>query len=402
MSELSDFLNQDVSKLAKSRNNPQTGDLFGVELECEGLYVDYNGGDIRGWTPHEDGSLRKHHGSSCEWVFQKPVNYPTSIKLVKSLFEYFKGRKARLVCSNRTSMHVHYNMGDKAGYQLVNLYILFTIFEGILDKYCGEDREGNLFCLSSRYAEDQITWVEEACFKHYNFLNLREQNRYCSLNLASLNKFFSVEFRGMRGLDNEEDVLAWLEILNELTQYACYTMKSPVTVVEDISKLSPLGFMKTVFSKDSLNRLTTGMTVDDISSSVYEGLRLVQRLVYRVGSEFENVRFRKKDFWEETGKKVGAAKPLEWEDIEWAPAPEMPRARPNPEFRPVRFNPRPAGRGIQNREINLEPQAGPDPEEVNRQLAQLLERARGRGNPFERFAEGAAVRNPFNEEDGGL
>lgn len=298
MTKLTDFLNTAVSQTAPSVRGAQLGDLFGIEVECEGKNVGLVGLDILdSWAPHHDGSLRAWQGHEpCEWVFNGPANYKRSVERVNALFDYFEKNKARLHLSNRTSIHVHFNMGDKTTYQLVNTYILFTILEDLLDAYCGEDRNGNLFCLSSRHAEGQLRWVEEAIFKNFRF-KYNDNWRYCSLNLASLNKFGTIEFRGMRGLDKREDLLAWLDIINELVTYSCYTMKNPVELIESISQKRPSGFIKEVFSRENFIRLTKGIDEDQIDHSIYEGLRLVQMLVYKIGTEFDQVRLRGKDFW---------------------------------------------------------------------------------------------------------
>lgn len=299
MTRLQDFLNSPISEVSKMARRAKQGDLFGIELECEGRNVDWDGSSgnlLNDWAPHADGSLRNNHGSCCEWVFNGPVKYKPSVARVEKLFEFFDKRKAKLVTSNRTSTHVHFNMGDKNAYQLVNMFILFTILEDLLDRFCGEDRNGNLFCLSSRHAEQQVQWMQDACFKHYSF-GFREDWRYCSLNIASINKFGTVEFRGMRGLDNKDDVLAWLSIINEFCDYACYKMKNPVELIEAISVKTPLGFIKEVFSKDNFMLLTKGIDEHVINQSVYEGLRLVQMLCYKIGTEFDQVRLRGRDFW---------------------------------------------------------------------------------------------------------
>ena len=299
MTKLQDFLNSSVGDVTPMNVRVKPGDLFGVELECEGTNVDWDGVNddiMRDWSPHRDGSLRNNHGQACEWVFKSPVPYAKAIERVDHLFNYFERRKAKLVCSNRTSTHVHFNMGDKKAYQVVNMFILFTILEDLLDNYCGEDRRGNLFCLSSRHAEEQIRWMEQACFQKFRF-NFSDNNRYCSLNLAALNKFGSVEFRAMRGLDNREDLLEWLEIINEFCDYACYKMKNPVTLIEEISLKTPLGFIKQVFSQKNAMKLTHGLNERIINQSVYDGLRLVQMLSYRIGTEFDQVKLSGKDFW---------------------------------------------------------------------------------------------------------
>ncbi len=300
MTQLQDFLNTPIANIARANRHFKQGDLFGVELECEGRNVDFDGTYaeyLNGWAPHNDGSLRNNHGSSCEWVFNGPAQLKPAIERVERLFKYFEARKAKLVTSNRTSTHVHYNMGDKNVYQLVNVFILFTILENLFDRYCGEDRCGNLFCLSSRHAEEQVGWMMKSCFKDFNLKQYGEQNRYCSLNLASIHKFGTVEFRGMRGLDNKEDVIAWLGMLDEFCSYACYTMANPVKVIEDISLKSPRGFLKEIFSADAVEKLTRGMDEIELNASIYEGLRLVQMLCYKIGTEFDRVHLRGRDFW---------------------------------------------------------------------------------------------------------
>lgn len=297
-----------VAKMAR-RSVP--GDLFGLEIECEGKKVGYGGDNIdilTSWAPLNDGSLRAYKGHApCEWVFNGPVKYKPAVARVNELFDYFENRKTQLVCSNRTSVHVHYNMGDKNAYQLVNMFILFTMLEDLMDRYCGEERNGNLFCLSSRHAEQQIVWMQDACFKNYNF-NMRADNRYCSFNFASIAKFGTVEFRGMRGLDKREDVLAWLSILNEFCEFACYKMKNPIELVEQISVKTPVGFLKEVFSPQNYRLLTQGLEEFEINQSIYDGLRLVQMLCYKVGTEFDKVRLRGRDFWA-AFKEDGEAQP---------------------------------------------------------------------------------------------
>lgn len=318
MTKLQDFLNSPVNVIAPSIRGVTAGDLFGIEVECEGKNVGFLGAAadiLNDWAPHNDGSLRNWKNyPPCEWVFNGPANYKKSVERVNNLFDMFEKNKAQLHCSNRTSIHIHFNMGDKTAYQLINTYILFTILEDLLDSYCGEDRNGNLFCLSSRHAEGQVRWLEDAIFKNYR-IKFNDNWRYCSLNLASLNKFGTIEFRGMRGLDNREDVLAWLSIVNELCTYGCYEMKNPVDLVEGISMKTPVGFIKEVFSRENFSLITKGISEDQIGASVYEGLRLVQMLCYKIGTEFDQVRLRGKDFWATFSDEKEPARDIDPKDI---------------------------------------------------------------------------------------
>lgn len=297
------FLNSPVSNVADFRGK-NTGDLFGVEVECEGRNVRWEGDDagvLNDWSPEHDGSLRENGGMPQEWIFKGPVNYEESQRRIHSLFNYLSGQNAEIRCSNRTSVHVHFNMADKNAYQVINLFILFTILEDILDDYCGEERNGNLFCLSSRRAEQQVDWVERACFENGNFFGIDNNLRYCSLNLASLNKFGSVEFRAMSGVDNRDSLLDWLSIVNELCTYACYSMHNPVDLIQDISMNTSSDFLSKIFSDRNVDLLTHGLDEVRITDSIYEGVRLIQMLAYKVGAEFEGVRVNGKDFWAELG-----------------------------------------------------------------------------------------------------
>jgi hypothetical protein len=303
--ELSFFLSRKTAEVCIGEGRAVPGDLFGIEVECEGINVNSVKGEAPpGWVPIKDGSLRNNPGPPEEWIFNGPVPHDAAVKRVEELFDFFVKKKAVLRPSNRTSVHVHYNMGDKAVYQTFNLYIIFTILEGLLDRFCGEDRNGNLFCLSSRHAEEQLRWVQ-ASLEEGGFANIRGDLRYCSLNLASLNKFCSVEFRGMRGVDNREDLLAWLGILKELTDYGCWKMGSPSGLIEKLSHEGPEAFLRGIFSPGTVALITDGLSPDEIAASLYEGLRLVQPLSYEIGRHFDKVRLNTPDFWAAEGAKRG-------------------------------------------------------------------------------------------------
>lgn len=119
----------------------------------------------------------------------------------------------------------------------------------------------------------------------------------------------------MRGVDNREDLLAWLGIVNDLCKYACYTMKSPSTIMETISFDTPVGFMRTVFSEASFTYLMGCNTQEQVHESVYNGLRLVQRLSYRIGAVFNKVIPIGKDFWEEVREAQAVPPPAQPDNV---------------------------------------------------------------------------------------
>lgn len=304
MSELiASILNSRVRGATLARGAAKTGDLFGIELEMEGKNIVLLDG-VRGWTATHDGSLRNNHGDCLEWIFSSPVNFQNSVKRVEQLFEKLEENKAKIVCSNRTSTHVHFNMGDKQIYQVINLFIAYTVVEGLLTRYSGEDRSGNLFCVSVRHADDIVNKVDEVVSRRGSFDKFGNDYRYAGLNLCSLNKFNTVEFRTMRGLDNSEDVISWLTILNDLCIYACYAMGKPSNFIENISTKGVHGILSEIFSEESYKKLTNEVSDHEVHASVYEGLRVVQPLAYKVSQYYDKIKPLDKDFWEKEGQEL--------------------------------------------------------------------------------------------------
>lgn len=297
---ITNFLDADVSNIVGGIRRV-SGDLLGLELEHEGRNLRKADGTVdrpvmAAWSVHNDGSLRNNHGDAIEWVFKKPYDLEKSLTAVDILFKFLDENKAKIVCSNRTSTHVHFNMSDKAVYQVLNTFFLFTIFEDILDTYCGEDRRGNLFCLSSRMAEGNFRLLYKSVTKFQHFAEFGEGVRYSSFNLSSLNKFGTVEFRAMRGLSNADDVKAWVSIIHKLCTFACYELYNPVDLLVDVSRETPVGMLRKVFGEHA-QLLIDKVGEQFVDQSVYEGVRLIQPLVYEVGNSFKGVKFRGPDFW---------------------------------------------------------------------------------------------------------
>lgn len=303
MNELRKFLQEPVARRSMSHADCVVGDKYALELEFEGLNVKpikdsplYS----RDWRFDLDPSLRNNHGESVEWISRQPLGLKHLKSSTENLYEYLEGQNVLFAESPRTSTHVHCNVGDKCSLQVMNLFILYTILGGILGKYCGEERDGNLFCLDARYSEGQLEDVLKTLRNVLNYTQFVPERRYSSLNLCAIPKFNSVEFRGMRGLSSSSQVIEWLNILDELCSYAFYTMQDPTTTIQDISVETPQGFLSKIFSPPNFQALTRDLDKDFVSDSIYEGLRLVQMVCYEVGKEAANVVIPKPivDYWE--------------------------------------------------------------------------------------------------------
>jgi hypothetical protein len=328
-SAITKFLNSEVSYFVGGGRTPKKGELFGVELELEGsgLSVPMT---CSGWGQHADGSLR---GDSIEWIFSSPCTYDAAVKRVTRLYEALVKRKVTFKNSYRTSTHVHLNYSDKYGFQVVNLFIIFTVLEDLLSRWCGEIRGGNLFCLRSRDAEHIVTVMERSVFTYQNFFEFNNDLRYAGLNLSALNKFGSVEVRTMQGCDSAKQVNQWLEILNELYQWSLHNRSAPSDVIEQVSFLGPRGFIFNVFSKEVGERLIGNLTDQELYNSLYEGVRLIQMFAYTLTKDWQlSVAYVKPSVKEEAEEKELAVEDnqLRAADLpDWAQMVQIVRNRPD-------------------------------------------------------------------------
>lgn len=276
------FLNHTVAQVIGVRQTE--GNKFGIELELEGRNVGLADVATRGWNRHKDNSLR---GEAIEYITAGAKSFEESKKLLTELFVKFKEHKVKFNDSIRTSTHVHLNFSDKPIKQVVNFFALFTLFEEVLQYYSGEDRKGNLFCISTREGEGVMGILADSIAKGDLSKFAGDKFKYAACNLSTLYKFGTVEVRTMRGATSAEQINKWLDILNDMYVYACNTMKSPAELVSDLSHLGADGLMRKVFSEANVKELMVNFPKPmTLHYSLMEGARILQVFAYNFEEEF--------------------------------------------------------------------------------------------------------------------
>ena len=240
----------------------------GIEIEVEGANL--IPGFVEGpWVVHQDGSLR---GESAEYVLGRPIPRDQ----VEGALEFLKWALEKsasvLNFSHRTSVHVHLNVQNWRMVDVYNLVCLYLLYEDILIRFSGPERESNLFCLRFKDAEALLAALVQGLETGRLFRDFDENNRYSSLNLCALRKFGSVEFRSMRGNLEVPFITQWVNILTRLADSA-RTFKNPREIIVQFSALGPEGF----FRETALPGLE--YTEGDYLG-MYEGMRLAQELAY--------------------------------------------------------------------------------------------------------------------------
>lgn len=281
------FLNDPVAVHCR-RNKNETGYKFGLELELEGANVNMEGVATPKWTRTTDASLR---GESVEYIFTAPLELTPAKEAVTNLFAKFEKNKVRLNKSYRTSTHVHLNFSDKTVRQMFNFYFLYTALEEMFDHYAGENRSGNLFCLSYRLSSGIMKVVSDAIATNDLSAFMEDRFKYAACNLCTLHKFNSIEVRVMRGASNAQQVNDWLDILNDIYHYACDKMVSPVELAVRLSTQGADNFLREIFSEENSRKLLLTFPPEkDIHFSLMEGIRLFQQVAYEHDEAFQNVK----------------------------------------------------------------------------------------------------------------
>lgn len=213
---------------------------YGIELETE-TEKPYEPPKFAFWTTHPDNSLRDF---GVEYVLNQPLNYEKQLK--EALQEFADKTKHLNFKKNSitTSVHVHINMLNEDWLTVANFLSAYCLTENLLARYAGEDRKSNLFAMPIADAEENyhnirslLKSVENKSFGHLYFNP--DHVKYAALNLASLDRFGSLECRLFRGETDQKEIYSWVTLLQKLLQYARNPKMNPSIFVERYKEVGP-------------------------------------------------------------------------------------------------------------------------------------------------------------------
>lgn len=205
------------------------GDV-GIEIEVEGNRLPWC---EKYWKNEEDGSLRGPENR--EYVLKKPSTLKEAELALKYLSVMYNKNDTDVHDSVRAGVHCHVNVQDLNIVELYSFMTVYIILEDLLVKFCGEFREGNLFCLRTGDAEYLLQALQDAA-KQRRFRTLVSDNlRYASMNVKALGTYGSLEFRAMRGTRDLGLIYKWAEVLVGLRE-AAKKFTDPTDVVNGFSE----------------------------------------------------------------------------------------------------------------------------------------------------------------------
>lgn len=226
------------------------------------------------WRLEDDHSL-KFNGT--EFVLRKPCKYADVDERIAELNKEFALRDIHIRPSIRAGVHIHLNMQKQTVGDVFRLMACYYPMETVLTRFCGDGREGNLFCLRSRDAEYGL-YLAEVAVAEENIYNMRTSNlRYSSMNLQSLFQYGSVEFRGLATVPDLSNIPVWVGILRKLKEYAIKN-KCSWDCLSAISGDGPREWLRGVVGDEYLKLLEyPGMEQD-----MMDDVRNVQGLCYEL------------------------------------------------------------------------------------------------------------------------
>lgn len=251
---------------------PVDGDV-GIEIEVEGSNLPPSGSKSVYWRITEDNSLR---GENREFVYKKPLCID---KVSDSLFELqvmFDKCNSTVDYNHRAGIHVHVNVQDLTLRQLIAFISLYCIYEQSLLNFCNPFRRKNHFCLSTADATFIVELLKVTLQSgEVNSLST-DEIRYCSINLTSLFKYGSVEFRSLESTGDSDKVIDWCNLLVKMRDYS-KTVSIPTDLFYTASGAGHEEFTKQVFGEmfPVISPLVT-------YSTFYGGIRNIQHAVHSI------------------------------------------------------------------------------------------------------------------------
>lgn len=250
--------------------SPQSGDV-GVEIEMEADGMPVAESVSKYWRLERDPSLR---GESGEFVLRKPLPIADLDKAFVELQKALNAHGTRVRPTYRAGIHVHVNVQDLTPKQMINFIAAYFMFEEVLLSYCDKTRSGNHFCLRMSDASYTLDMISEA-IANSDLQSLNTEDlRYASLNITSLFKYGSIEFRALESTIDFNKIKQWAAVLNQLKEFA-KTISSPPDILGEASAMGFTEFAKTALGS-SYQTFRPFVTEDRIRI----GVRNIQYALY--------------------------------------------------------------------------------------------------------------------------
>lgn len=274
MSKQMHYYNQGLMALFRWQRTPK-GEV-GIEIEVErGPWPE--AAPCPNWVPHVDNSLRNN---GMEFVIRQPINRDKVKSSLQDLKKSLEDFGSRFDFSYRTSVHVHVNVQDLTLRQWCAFVALFTTLEEVLVDIVGPKRAGNKFCLRMKDADEPLQMIRRGLRNSNIQDQLHDDIKYASMNILATRTHGTLEFRAMEGNLDPDRINDWAQILLVLKD-AAKALDNPQDIMGNVSAAGPHAWVRNLLPAN--NSITEKvLRYDNLSGSIYEGLRMAQDVCYAV------------------------------------------------------------------------------------------------------------------------
>lgn len=180
----------------------------------------------KSWAVVADGSLRGR--DSAELKARKAMSTPEFDRALDQLFEASHGWSV----SRRTGFHLHVDVGS---YTVDELYLLFTMYallEPAIYTAAGDERSANPF--SVPWFKDHLVVIKLLGARFDSRLIGYGIGKYGGLNVESMQRFGTVEWRQRRNTKDQRALVDWINMILLIHSFA----KRPGSelVIQDVLK----------------------------------------------------------------------------------------------------------------------------------------------------------------------
>jgi hypothetical protein len=118
--------------------------------------------------------------------------------------------------SPRTSVHIHLDCTTISHETVIDMVLLYSVFERLWYKYVGRQRIKNIYCVP-------ITETSLLRILGNGGLQPNSWQKYAGLNLRPLGEYGTIEFRHMHGTPDIGKLVTWIDLICRLKTYCMKT-----------------------------------------------------------------------------------------------------------------------------------------------------------------------------------
>jgi hypothetical protein len=250
--------------------------LVGVEIELENFSGSLSAAARSYWSGVGDPSLR--HGG-----IELVLTYPLSgIDLVRA-FESIRSTITHATAGERTSVHVHLDVRSWDSKLLQKFLLMYAVAEPILFKYIGQEREKNIYCWPFYHTEHVLRYIglssaksSAADIQRLSRSFSSDHDKYGAVNMGSLRRLGSLEFRQFRGTTDVDDIIKWINIIYALKLGATTLSDNVDELYAQLEGMTYQQFIDAYFKGTDLSKATAST---DLTTHYRLGLETLERIL---------------------------------------------------------------------------------------------------------------------------